>query len=124
ADGKRVITTDMLGKVYVWERDTGRLVTEWQAHPSCAYLVGLSLNGKLLLTGRGRFEVLVWNLDACLKERDLAERTSETRNYRPRSAQEHPQTYLELEVPSPGHVFDGVTLTMNTTTMQTGYRAR
>jgi WD40 repeat protein len=70
-DGKLVITSGntsgTFGKAYVWERDTGRLVTEWQAHQSFAHLVSLSPNGKVLLT-RGESIALVWDLDGLLKK--------------------------------------------------------
>jgi WD40 repeat protein len=64
-DGKRLILADHYGKVYVWQRDTGRLVKEWQAHQSRVSRLALSANGKVLLT-RGASTVLIWDLEGLL----------------------------------------------------------
>jgi WD40 repeat protein len=66
-DGKQLITSDNFGKVFVWQRDTGRLVTEWQAHQFRVSRLALSANGKVLLT-RGASTALVWDLDGLLKK--------------------------------------------------------
>jgi WD40 repeat protein len=64
-DGKRLIMTDLFGKVLIWERGTGRLVKEWQAHQFCVSQLALSADGKVLLT-RGASTALVWDLDQLL----------------------------------------------------------
>jgi hypothetical protein len=65
-DGKRLITTDAYGQIFIWERDTGRLVKEWYIEPCCVSRLTLSADGKTLLT-RGANTVLVWDLDALLR---------------------------------------------------------
>jgi WD40 repeat protein len=71
-EGKLLLTSGNtpgnFGRVYVWQRDTGRLVTEWQAHQSFASLVALSASGKVLLT-RGASTALVWDLDGLLQRK-------------------------------------------------------
>jgi WD40 repeat protein len=66
-DGKCLITTGNYGKVYVWERDTGRLVKEWQADEWFVPRMALSANGKVLLT-KGASAALVWDLDSLLQK--------------------------------------------------------
>src|SRR5262249_20878715 len=66
-DGKQLITSDNFGKVYVWERDTGRLLAELQAHQFRVSRLALSANGKVLLT-KGASTALVWDLEGLLKK--------------------------------------------------------
>jgi WD40 repeat protein len=65
--GERLLTTDNYGKVFVWERDTGRLVKEWQAHQFRVSQLALSGDGTVLLT-RGASTALVWDLAGLLKK--------------------------------------------------------
>jgi WD40 repeat protein len=63
-DGKRLVTTNHAGNIFIWDRETGRLVKEWQTQEAGSRLV-LSAGGKVLLT-QGAFTALVWNLDDLL----------------------------------------------------------
>src|SRR5262249_541780 len=67
-DSKQLITSDNFGKVYVWQRDTGRLLAEWQAHQFRVSRLALSANGKVLHT-RGASTALVWDLDGLLQSK-------------------------------------------------------
>jgi WD40 repeat protein len=65
-DSKQLITSDNFGKVYIWQRDTGQLLQEWQAHQFRVSVLALSANGKVLLT-RGANTALIWDLDNLLQ---------------------------------------------------------
>lgn len=63
--GKRMIAADYSGKVFVWERETGRLVKEWQADEYGVSRLALSADGKVLLTQQA-FTALIWDLGELL----------------------------------------------------------
>jgi WD40 repeat protein len=63
-DGKRLVASDHCGKLFVWDRETGRLVKEWQAHKSSVSQLALSADGRTLVS-RGASTALVWDL-ACM----------------------------------------------------------
>jgi WD40 repeat protein len=65
-DGKRVIASDNNGKLFIWERDSGQLVKEWQAHQFRVSQLALSADGKVLVS-RGASTALVWDLGGLLK---------------------------------------------------------
>jgi WD40 repeat protein len=68
-DGKQLILADRDGKIFVFERASGRLLKEWQADPYTATQLALSADGKILVT-RGANAALVWNLEQLLRKKD------------------------------------------------------
>jgi WD40 repeat protein len=68
-DGKRLIVADRRGKIFVFERASGRLLKEWETDPSGFPQLVLSADGKILVT-RGANAALVWDLEQLLRKND------------------------------------------------------
>jgi WD40 repeat protein len=68
-DGKRLIVADRRGNIFVFERASGRLLKEWQAHASGFPQLALSADGRVLVT-RGANTALVWDMEQLLRKKD------------------------------------------------------
>jgi WD40 repeat protein len=68
-DGKTLVTSDNYGKVFLWDRATGDLLREWQAHLSRVEVLSLSADGKRLLT-LGAGTAMVWDIDRQLGKKE------------------------------------------------------
>src|SRR5262249_27004981 len=64
-DGKMLATTDNFGRVFFWDKTTGKLRAEFQAHQFRVTQVAFSSDGKFLLT-KGASTAMVWDAHALL----------------------------------------------------------